>query len=154
MLLTIATVMVGALYLLSYNVIYNEGEVIQGLFKLSVLLTAGCVLIGFYRRKVAVWCIVLFGGCLLLWQAKQLRNWAILHEEVVGMIAYAEESKARTGRYPGTLEHYQFKNEWVKSHIAGFETNETSGLKISYFMNNIGITYWYSSKTGFGYYPD
>ena len=154
MLLTIATVMVSALQLISYNVIYTEGEVIQGLFSILVFVIAGFVLIGFYRRKIAVWCITLFGGSLLVWQAYQLRNWAMLHEEVVAIIQFAEDSKSKTGNYPGDLAGYSFKHEWVKPHILSPDTNESGGFRITYFMNNTGITYWYSSKTGFGYYPD
>ena len=154
MLLAIAAIMVGALHLLSYNVIYTEGEVMQGLFKGLVFATASFVLIGVYRRRIAVWCIALLGGFLLLWQANQLRNWSMLHEEVVAIIKFAEDERGKTGIYPASLEGYSFKTGWVKSHIYNFGTNNSGGLGITYFMNDPGITYWYSSKTGFGYYPD
>ena len=71
LLLGLATVIVGSLSLLCHNVIYTEGEVMQGLFGLLVCLTAGLVLAGFYRRKIAAWLIVMLGGSLLLWQCCQ-----------------------------------------------------------------------------------
>lgn len=154
MLLSIGFVIVGALWLLHYNVLYTEGEVMQGFFTLLVGLVAACVLIGFHCRRTAVWCITLLGGSLLLWQAYQTRKWAVIHEDIVAIVRFAEETKSKTGSYPTTLEGYTFQNPRVRAHIHGFGADETNGFGITYFMNDPGITYWYSSKTGFGYYPD
>jgi hypothetical protein len=159
MLLGIAAVMVGSLYLLSYSVLYTEGEVMQGLFRLLVCLVAGAVLVGFRRRKMAARCITLLGGSLLLWQGYQIRKWAMIHEDIVGVIRFAEDEK-KTGQYPLTLDGYKFKREFVKSHIHGVGSHdfrpgdEGDGFWVMYFMNDSSITYWYSVKTGFGYYPD
>ena len=154
LLLSNSTVVLGALGLLRYNVIYTEGEVMQGLFTLVVGLVAACVLIGFHRRKLAMWCVTLLGGSLLLWQTYQIRKWALIHEDIVAIVQFAEDSRKKTGHYPVSLEGYAFKNPLVRSHIYGFMSDETNGLRITYFMNDPGISYWYSSKTGFGYYPD
>jgi hypothetical protein len=154
MLLSIAAVEVSALWLLRYNVLYTEGEVMQALFTLLVFLVAGCTLIGFYRRSIALWCVTMLGGGLLLWQAYQNRKWAMIHEDIVAIVQFAEESKSRTGHYPAGLNGYTFKHARVKSHIYDLVSDETNGFRITYFMNDPGITYWYSSRTGFGYYPD
>jgi drug/metabolite transporter (DMT)-like permease len=153
-LLIIGAVFVGCLCLLRYNVIYTEGEVMQSLFTLLVALVAACVLIGFHRRKIAMWCVTLLGGSLLLWQSYQTRKWVVIHEDIVAIVRFAEESKTKTGHYPTSLEGYVFKNSRVKTHICGLGSDVTNGFHITYFMNDPGITYWYSSKTGFGYYPD
>jgi hypothetical protein len=42
----------------------------------------------------------------------------------------------------------------MKAHNDEVSFDEGNGFRVSYFMNQPGITYWYSSKTGFGYYPD
>jgi len=126
----------------------------QGLFALLVGLVASCTLIGFYRRTIAVWCITLLGGCLLVWQVYQIRKWAVIHEDIIAIVQFAAESKNKNGHYPTSLEDYTFKHERVRSHIYKMEADETNGFKITYFMNDPGITYWYSSKAGFGYYPD
>lgn len=154
MLLGIASVVAGSLWLLSYNVIYTEGEVMHGLFTLLVGLVAASVLIGFHRRRTATWCVILFGGSLLLWQTYQTRKWAMIHEDIVAIVQFAEKSKSMTGHYPAGFEGYVFKNPQVRKHIYGFGPDETDGLRVIYFMNDPSITYWYSSKTGFDYYPD
>jgi hypothetical protein len=142
------------LSLLSYNVLCTEGEVMQGLFILLVGLVAGFVLIGFHRRKTAAWCVIVLGGVLLLWQTYQCRKWAMIHEDIVAIVQFVEDAKSKTGHYPTTLDGYCFKRVWVSSHIYRFEPEEAEGFRLTYFLNNPGITYWYSSDTGFGYYPD
>ena len=154
LLLGVALIVVGGLYQLRHNVFYTEGEVMEGLFGLLVWLVAGSTLLGFYRRKAAVWFILLVGGPLLLWQTAQARRWALLHEDIVALVRFAEDLKSNTGRYPESLEGYTFKTDWVKGHIRGFSSDERGEFRIGYFLNDPGISYWYSSRTGFGYYPD
>jgi hypothetical protein len=140
--------------LLSYSVIYTEGEVTQGLFIMATWLTSAFLLIGFVRRQLAVWCILVVGGFLLLWQASRVRTWAIVQEEVIGIVRHVESIKARTGEYPVNLDGYTFRNQSVRAHIYRLEREEAGGFRLIYFMSNPGISYWYSSETGFGYYPD
>lgn len=154
MLLSIGAVIIGSLCLLRSNVLYTDGEVMQGVFTLLVSLVAACVLVGIYRRKTAVWCVTLLGGSLLLWQSCQIQKWAVIHEEVLAIVKFAEDTKRNTGKYPMDLSGYVFRNPQVKRHIYAGGTNATNGFLLTYFMNNAGITYWYSSETGFGYYPD
>jgi hypothetical protein len=102
-LLAVAAVIVGSLWLLRYNVIYTEGEVMQSLFTGLVGLVGACVLLGFRSRRTALWCITLAGGLPLLWQAYENRKWAIIHEDVVAIVRFAEDMKSRTGHYPKDL---------------------------------------------------
>jgi hypothetical protein len=143
-----------SLWLLRYNVLYTEGEVMQGLFTLLVMAVGACVLIGFQHRGLALWCVTLLGGSLLLWQAYQSRKWVIIHEDVLRIVSFAEEINSKTGHYPTNLNAYVFRNPGVKRHIYAVQSDKTNGFRITYFMNDPGITYWYSSKNGFGYYPD
>jgi hypothetical protein len=154
LLLAVAAMVIICLCLLHYNVLYTEGEVMQGLFALLICLVGGSVLIGFYRRGVALWCVTLLGGSMLVWQAYQSRKWAMIHEDIIAIAQFAEESKVKVGDYPANLDGYTFKHVQTKAHIYGLSADETNGFRITYFMNDPGITYWYSSKSGFGYYPD
>jgi hypothetical protein len=154
MLLSLTGIFVGVLSLLRYNVIYTEGEVMQGLFTMAIGGVAACAAIGFQSRRRALWSVMVLGGSLLLWQAYQLRKWAVIQEDMVDFVYFAEETKRKTGQYPTGVEGYTFKNPQMKAHIYEVSFDEGNGFRVSYFMNQPGITYWYSSKTGFGYYPD
>lgn len=154
LLLAIAAVVISSLCLLRYTTLYTEGEVTQGVFTLLIGLVAASVLTGLRNRRVAVWCVTLLGGALLIWQSFQIRKWAVIHEDIVALVRFVEDAKSKTGNYPSNLEGYVFQNPEIRSHIYDFQSDETNGFRITYFMNNPGISYWYSSQTGFGYYPD
>jgi hypothetical protein len=81
-------------------------------------------------------------------------KWTVIHEDIIAIVRFAEDVKRDTGHYPQSLDGYTFKTARVKSHIYGFGPDEVDGFRLIYFMNDPGITYWYSSKAGFGYYPD
>lgn len=152
LLLTIAAVIVGTATLMERNSVYTEGEVMQALYRLAVAGTAALVFMGFANRSVAAWLILICGGGLILWQANQTRRWGILHEEVTGIVAYANKEKREKGRYPTGLGAYVFQHPALSKRIGyGFHNGK---LYVSYYLNDPGISYWYHEDGGFGYYPD
>lgn len=153
-LLATTALITGSLYFVGYSVLYTEGEVMQGVFVLFTILAGGSVMIGFYRREIAMYAVVLLGGSLLLWQTHQIRKWAIIHEDIIGIIQFVEETGRKKGSYPKSLDEYRFKHDWVKLHIYGIGIDPEDGFRLTYFINDPGISYWYSAKAGFGYYPD
>lgn len=142
------------LYFLSYIVIYTEGEVMLGLFRVLIVILAGTtVLSAIYSRERAALMVIGLGGGLLTWQAYQIRKWAMIHEEVVGVIRYHEQIRTATGSYPNTIHGYALKHAGLEEHI-NRDPTDSSSFRLSYFMNDPGTSYWYDSKSGFGYYPD
>jgi len=117
MLLSIGAVVVGSLWLLRHNVLYTEGEVMEGLFTLLVGLVAACVLLGFHRRRTAIWCVTLLGGSLLLWQAYQTRKWAVIHEDIVAIVRFAEDSKNKTGSIRRAWRDTSSKTHGEEAHL-------------------------------------
>jgi hypothetical protein len=153
MLLSIAVVILGGQYLVSYGVIYTEGEVLQGAYQILMGATAGTVSIGFYRRQVAAWCLIGFGGLVLLWQIHATRKLIMLHEEVVGIIRFVEDTKKGTGVYPVDLGAYPFKRPWMPSHVM-WVRKRPDDYRLNYFMYSLGTAFWYTPGGGFEYYPD
>lgn len=143
------------LYFLSYNVIYTEGEVMQGLFLILIFIFAGVsMLLALYSRRVAVFVMLGGGGMLLLWQSYQLRKWAMIQEEAVGIVRYAEKVAAATGGYPDSLKDHKFRHPDLRHHFERGYTTDHVNFRLAYFINEPGIGYWYESNGGFNYYPD
>lgn len=154
LLALVAVAILLPLYLLGYNVIYTEGEVMQGLFVALTWLLAGlAAVVGIFKRRSAVYLIAGAGGLLLVWQSYQISRWTQVHEEVIGVIRQLGKAKEATGSYPATLDNRFFKDPSMRDHISSY-TSENQGFRITYFINNTGVSYWYDSKTGFFYYPD
>ena len=141
------------LWFVGYCVVYTEGEVMVGMFRGMTVLAGLLVLIGFHRRKLAAAWLVATCGALLIWQSWQIRKWAMIHEDVIGLVRHAQECKREKGGFPESIEAYSFNRAWVKHHIMNYRV-EGSKFSLVYFMNNPGTSYWYDSESGFGYYPD
>lgn len=140
-------------YLLGYNTLFTEGEVIQGLYYLVLAGAAVGALAALYRRNVGIIVVSLLGGLLLCWQAYQSRKWAMIHEDIAAIVTAAMKRHKTNGTYPTRMDELQFQHPFVRDHIHGF-SSDSSGFSISYFINQPGITYSYSSTDGFWYYPD
>lgn len=151
LLIALAAVICGTAALMSRNVYYTEGEVMRGLYRLAVGGTALLLMLGFANRSLAAWLIVLCGGFLILVQANQQRRWALLHEEMVTIVAYLEKEKRETGHYPESLAGYTPWHEEFRDHVSYSVTG--GKMNLSYFLNDPGVSYWYQ-EDGFGYYAD
>lgn len=152
LLLAISVVITGTAALMVRNVIYTEGEIMRPIFGFLVVILLMMLGVGFFNRTRAAWLIVICGGTMILWQANQTRRWGILHEEVLGIVAYVENARRNSGSYPPDLGGYQFLHPRTRDHIS-YSLVEGK-LHITYFLNNPGTSYWYNQDGGFGYYPD
>lgn len=100
---------------------------------------AGCALIGLRGRAAAVWRVTLLGGSLLLWQSCLSGQWALLHEEVIAIVRFAQGFRRETGRHSAKLDGHVVRNARMQSRIHGFGPEEPDGFRLSYFPNNAGI---------------
>jgi len=152
LLLALAAVILGTACLMARNTIYTEGEVMEGLYRLSIGVVAAMLLLGFFNRNLTAWMILGCGGAMILWQANQTRRWGKLHEEVIAIVDDANREKRETGSYPLSLGGWAFRHPEFRDHIHyGFHEGK---LYIGYHLNDPGISYWYREDSGFGYYPD
>ena len=106
-----------------YCVVYAEGEVMHYMFRGMTVLAGLLVLPGFRRRKLAAaWLVGICGG-LLIWQTWQIRKWAMIHEEVIGLVRHVQEFKREKGAFPESIEGYSFKRAWVKHHVMNYRVD-------------------------------
>lgn len=138
--------------MLAHNTLYTEGEVIQGLYWLFVGANVPILVVALWRPRIGLWSAVALGALLLPWQAFENRKWAQIQEEVIAIIRHVESSRQTAGYYPSALDDYSFQRPWVLAHVSYGGADDT--YRISYFMDNPGISYWYDPDGGFGYHPD
>jgi hypothetical protein len=101
---------------------------------------------------------MLFVAPQLVWSVRLKR----LRKEVVEVVAYANGYKEATGNYPDDLSNYEFKRPGLKPYIdyglcgEGPTKNRPPELHpVVWFWPAIhGVSHWYSTTTGWGYYPD
>ena len=103
-------------------------------------------------RKTALWtavAVMLLVAPYSLWLG--FKWWAV-HTEAERVVAWAEAERRATGRLPADLQGYEFRREWVASHIDyGDEQGE---LKLYYHVATESTSHWYNGDGTWGYYPD
>ncbi len=137
--------------LLAHNVFYTEGEVGKDIYWIMVGLNLPLLLLVLWKPRGAFWGALILGTLLLPWQTAANRKLVEIHEEVAQIRWFVEEEQKASGEYPDTLSDYEFQHTWAKKHIS--YSLEKENYKLSYFISDPGITYWYPSD-GFAYYPD
>jgi len=152
--LTVCLCIFALLWSISYWVLYTDGEMDQVPFRILTAIPLILLVGGLFRPKLTVLCLLVLGGAVLGWQLPQIRKLIALQEEAQSIVHFVLDQKHKTGSYPLTLDKYSFKNAWVKEHIDLSSDNDTGKFQLNYFMQDHSVSYWFSSETGFGYYPD
>lgn len=151
LLLALTGVILGTACLMARNTIYTEGEVMEVLYPLMIGVVAAMLLVGFLNRDLAAWMVIGCGGALILWQANQTRRWAMLHEDVLAIVDYANREKQASGSFPETLDGFSFRHPHFRRHIYyGFHEGK---LYVQYYLNRSGPSYWYREDAGFLFNP-
>ncbi len=140
--------------LLIRNTYYTEGEVVQGLYFLTCLMSVSIWIAAFWFPRYSLWSVVVFSLPLVLWQVKENRELVRLHEEVNRLIIHIEKSKNENGAYPLTAQGYQFEYLDYSDKIRYSLSNKGAEFHLMYFIDQSGISFWYDSDSGFGYYGD
>ena len=138
--------------LLAHNVLYTEGEIIQGLYWILVWFNLPLLAIALWKPRLGLWGGLTLAALLLPWQTSANRKVAQIHEEVIHIIRFVESKQETNGDYPVTLADYEYRRDWVERHIA-YEA-EDGAYQLTYFANDNSISYWYTPESGFDYYPD
>jgi hypothetical protein len=151
---TICLCIFALLWGISYWVLYTGGEIDQISFRFLTAIPLVLLVAGLFRPKLTVLFLLILGGGVLGWQLPNIQKLVTLQEEAQSIVHFVLAHKRKTGSYPLTLDHYSFKNGWVTQHVDLSSDNDTGKFQLNYFMQDRSVSYWFSSDTGFGYYPD
>jgi hypothetical protein len=75
-----------------------------------------------------------------------------LEREVVQIRQYLDVHHQQNGEYPRKLSGYTFARPELTPHVR--YQRDGSGFRVDYDVVDSHISHWYSSKSGWGYYPD
>ncbi len=76
-----------------------------------------------------------------------------LEAEARAIVDYADDELQRTGSPPPNLRGYSFRNPDLESSFR-YHVSRKGGYRFSFWVVQPGISHWYDSTTGWGYYDD
>jgi hypothetical protein len=132
------------------------GEVIRAVYLMAIIgLNALWVVVAWHKPGVAtLGAIVLAVGIIpyQLWLGQRLLR---VQAETTRIVAYAYEQRAQVGAYPTDLTSYTFHDSAMRTYIQAYQHDATQDRFVVYYrVGTDNTSHWYSSHTGWGYYPD
>ncbi|MGD1943568.1 MAG: hypothetical protein ACFB0G_19920, partial [Leptolyngbyaceae cyanobacterium] len=79
--------------LLAHNVLYTEGEIMQGLYWILVWFNLPLLAIALWKPRWGLWGGLTLAALLLPWQTSANRKVAQIHEEVIHIIRFVESKQ-------------------------------------------------------------
>jgi hypothetical protein len=139
--------------LLAYETL---GEVISALYLLATLLAQVPLLI--IAQMSRRWAMIGAVGLALAVVPYQLYlgiRFLRVDAEAKRIVAYAWGVQQAAGSFPATLNNYSFTDPGTKRFIQAYEVLPRTGdFVLTYRVGTESTSHWYSSDTGWGYYPD
>jgi hypothetical protein len=134
---------------------FTLGEVMQALYLLPISLNLLFVLLFFRRRRVAVVSVIILALLLVPVQVILGIEVVRVQAEAARIVTYVYGYRDQTGHYPANLSEYVFHDPEVRTHFGAYQRDSAPpGFVLYYWAGSATNSYWYSSHTGWGYYPD
>lgn len=134
---------------------FTLGEVMSAFYILPISLNLFFVLLFFRRRRTAIVGIVILALLLIPVQVALGIEVARVQVEATHIVTYVYSYRDQMGQYPANLDAYTFRDPDMRSHFGTYQRDSTpAGFVLYYWAGSATNSYWYSSHTGWGYYPD
>jgi hypothetical protein len=152
LLLSLLILIEVACALLAY---FTLGEVMSSFYLLPIGLNLFFVLLFFRRRRVAVVGMIVLALLLVPVQVVLGIEVVRVQAEAARIVTYVYGYRDQTGHYPADLNEYVFHDLEVRSHFGSYQRDSAPpGFVLYYWAGSATNSYWYSSHSGWGYYPD
>jgi hypothetical protein len=134
---------------------FTLGEVMSSFYFLPISLNLLFCLLFFRRRRVAIVGMIVLALLLVPVQVVLGIEVARVQTEAARIVTYVYSYRDQTGHYPANLSEYVFHDPEVRSHVGAYQRDSAPpGVELYYWAGSATNSYWYSSHTGWGYYPD
>jgi hypothetical protein len=134
---------------------FTLGELMISFYVLPISLNLFFGLLFFRRRRIAVVGLIILALLLIPIQVVLGIEVARVQAEAMRIVTYVYSYRDQTGHYPANLDEYNFQDPEVRSHFGVYQRDSAPpGFVLYYWAGSVTNSYWYSSHSGWGYYPD
>jgi hypothetical protein len=132
------------------------GEIISAFYFLSIIgLNLLFIILAFRYRAAAALGAVGLALLIIPYQIILGDRLIRVQAEASQIVSYVYEQKIQNGVFPSDLSCYIFHDPTMKTYIQNYQLDEVGKqFKVFYRVGTESTSHWYSSDTGWGYYPD
>ncbi len=121
----------------------------------TVLFNLAFIILAFRYPSVTILAVIIFALMVIPYQLVLGQRLLRVQAETTRIVAYAYEQKSQAGAFPANLSGYTAIDIEMFNYIQSFQLDETGEQFTVYFrVGTENTSHWYSSKDGWGYYPD
>jgi hypothetical protein len=139
--------------LLAYETL---GEITSKLYLISTIGINLLLFVLFFRyQSVAILGVFVLALLIIPYQTMLGNRLMRVQAETIHIVAFVYEQKTTSGKFPSDLSRYSFHDVEMKTYIQSYQLDEADEkFTVFYRIGTESTSHWYSSKEGWGYYPD
>ena len=140
-------------YLAALVTWHTVGEISAGFPIIAILVNFYCIYLFFRWKPFSILCLFSLACFFVVPQIYWGVKYLLIDAEIKSIISYMNTYKKDHGLYPQNLKTYVWEYPFVQKHIQDFKVDGLE-YQITYCIATQSTSHWYSSQTGWGYYPD
>ncbi len=132
------------------------GEIMSAAMTIGIVIFNSLFAILARRSKLLAGVGVVLLALLIIPQQVRLgqRLWEV-QSEANAIVGYVYEHRLDHGTFPADLAEYSYANPDAAQYIQDYRLLENdTEFMLLFFVGTDSTSHWYSSETGWGYYPD
>ena len=131
------------------------GEIESRLYFFATAINIPLAVLAWKKPLIAAIASVILAAAIVPYQLALANRLIDVQAEATRIVGFAYRAKADTGSFPSDLTGYSFANPDVARFFQEYRRFlKTDGFQLVYRIGTESTSHWYSTKTGWGYYPD
>jgi hypothetical protein len=131
------------------------GELVSMLYFFAVAINLPLAVLAWKKPLMGAIAGCVLATAIIPYQVVLASRLVDVQAEATRIVAFAYRSKADTGIFPSDLSSYSFANPRVARFFQEYNHfRNPDGFQLVYRIGTESTSHWYSTKTGWGYYPD
>lgn len=141
--------------LCAYLAFETIGEIVSGLYFFAVAINVPLAALAWKKPLIGAVACALLAAAIVPYQVVLAKRLIDIQAEATRIVAFAYRVRGDTGSFPSDLNGYSFTKPHVARFIQRYSRFQNSdGFQLVYRIGTESTSHWYSTKGGWGYYPD
>jgi uncharacterized protein (DUF58 family) len=131
------------------------GEIVSTLYFLAIGLNLLFLVLAIRYRTVAALGVILLALAIIPYQLYLGNRLVRVQAEVSRIVTFAYEERVHTSRFPVSLARYEYEDPEMERYIKRYQVvDDGDGFSLFYRVGTENTSHFYTSRSGWGYYPD
>lgn len=139
----------------AYLAFETIGQITSGIYFLAVAVNIPLIAVAVKRPLIGAAGAAVLALLIVPYQLYLGNRLLRVQAEAARIVAFAYSEKAETGSFPSDLTGYSYRDEEMKEFVQRYSLSPRGeGFRLVFRVGTTSTSHWFSSRDGWGYYPD